>query len=202
MKKFALALMSASAAVFGFGLVASAAGYDPAVTVDPASPAPGGAYTVTYENCVVGDTIVFAQAESTPASVTGACESVGGPVAASVVALVAAGGPGFGTAVGEFTAAPTDAGKYDGTAGGDLSLSLPFSFEIMVETEPTHPPTEPTHPPTGPIAPTAPGAGGMLPDTGSNGIGTTTGVALGLFVAGLGMFVVAQVRRRQAPITL
>ena len=48
MKKFALALMAASAAVFGIGMATSAAGYDPAVTVSPASPSPGGSYTVTY----------------------------------------------------------------------------------------------------------------------------------------------------------
>lgn len=35
-----------------------------------------------------------------------------------------------------------------------------------------------------------------LPATGSNGISTTTGLAMGLFVVGLGLFVVAQARRR------
>jgi len=44
---------------------------------------------------------------------------------------------------------------------------------------------------------TIPGAG--LPATGSSGMGTTTGIALGLFVVGLGLFIVAQVRRRQQP---
>jgi LPXTG-motif cell wall-anchored protein len=192
MKKLALALMSASVAVFGFGMVVSAAGYDPAISVDPASPAPGGAYTVTYENCFVGDTITFTQDDSTPTSVTGECEPVNGVVLGSVIALLAQQGPELGVAVGEFDAAPTEAGVYDGTGVGERSPSLPFQFEIKVATEPTDPPTEPT-------TPTTEAPGGTLPQTGSNGIGTTTGIALGLFAAGLGMFVVAQVRRRQAP---
>ena len=47
------------------------------------------------------------------------------------------------------------------------------------------------------LAPTATAPGVGLPATGSNGIGTTAGLAIGLLVVGLGLFVVAQVRRRQ-----
>lgn len=75
MRKLALALMAASAAVFGFGIVAQAqTGYDPALTV--IQPTAGGSYTVTYQNCVVGDTITFTQAQSTPASGTAPCEAI------------------------------------------------------------------------------------------------------------------------------
>jgi hypothetical protein len=45
------------------------------------------------------------------------------------------------------------------------------------------------------LAATPPGG---LPATGSGGISTTTGIAIGLFVVGLGLFGVTQVRRRQA----
>jgi hypothetical protein len=45
------------------------------------------------------------------------------------------------------------------------------------------------------VAATVPGAG--LPATGSDGIGTTTGIALGLFVVGVGLFIVTRVRRSQ-----
>lgn len=38
---------------------------------------------------------------------------------------------------------------------------------------------------------------GGLPATGSGGIGTTTGIAAGLFAIGLGLFGVTQLRRRQ-----
>lgn len=39
---------------------------------------------------------------------------------------------------------------------------------------------------------------GGLPATGSDGVGTTTMMAMGVFVIGLGLFGVAQVRRRQS----
>lgn len=126
--------------------------------------------------------------------VTGDCEPVGGVVALSAATLFVQVAPSLGVAVGEFTAAPTEPGVYDGTAAGLQSPSLPFQFEITGVTDTTEVPTAPT-------TPTTAAPGGMLPESGANGIGTTTGIALGLFVAGLGMFVVAQVRRRQAPIT-
>jgi hypothetical protein len=45
------------------------------------------------------------------------------------------------------------------------------------------------------VAATTPPAG--LPATGSDGIGTTTGIAIGLLVVGLGLFIVTRVRRGQ-----
>jgi len=44
---------------------------------------------------------------------------------------------------------------------------------------------------------TQPNPSGQLPATGSDGIGTTTMIALGLLIAGLALFAVATVRRRQ-----
>ena len=191
MKKFALAMMAASAAVFGFGMVASAQGYDPAVTVDPASPDAGGAYTVTYDNCFVGETITFTQADSTPTEVTAPCEAVAAP--ASILGLLLPQQAALGSAVGSFTAAPTAPGDYTGTAAGVDSPSLPFMFTIAGDdTTTTMAPTTPTT--------EAPAA--ALPATGSNGIGTTTGIAIGLLAVGAGLFVVAQIRRRQEPGTV
>jgi hypothetical protein len=45
------------------------------------------------------------------------------------------------------------------------------------------------------VAPTVPPGG--LPATGSSGIGSTTGIAIGLFLVGLGLFVVTRLRRGQ-----
>jgi hypothetical protein len=45
------------------------------------------------------------------------------------------------------------------------------------------------------VSPTAPGGG--LPSTGSDGIGATTTIAIGLLAVGLGLFGVATVRRRR-----
>ena len=49
--------------------------------------------------------------------------------------------------------------------------------------------------PTTTVAAVSPPTG--LPATGSGGIGTTTGIAIGLFVVGLGLFVVTRLRRSQ-----
>jgi len=51
-------------------------------------------------------------------------------------------------------------------------------------------------PEAGAAAAATPSAG--LPATGSDGIGTTTGIAVGLLAVGLGLFIVTRVRRRQS----
>ena len=160
MKKLALALMAASAAMFGFGMVAEAQTYDPSVSVGTVTP--GGAYTATYTNCVAGETITFSQPESTPTTTTGVCS-------ASRVAT------------GTFTNAPTAPGTYTVTASGPTSPARTIVFSLAAA-----PTTVPA---------TVPGGG--LPATGSSGMGTTGGMAIGLLVVGLGLFAVAQVRRRQ-----
>lgn len=189
MRKLALALMAASAAVFGFGAVAQAqTGYDPVTTVVP--PAPGGPYTVTYQNCVVGDTITFTQAQSTPVSGTAPCAAISATqLTGSVVGLLLPQQTVSGNATFTFTSGPTTPGTYTVTAVGLQSPLQTFSFTL---------PGQATTTTIAPATPaTVPGTG--LPATGSDGIGATTGIALGLLVVGLGLFVVAQVRRRQVP---
>jgi hypothetical protein len=208
MKKFALALMAASAAVFGIGMVTSAAGYDPAVTVNPAAPTAGGSYSVTYQNCAVGDTITFSQPQSTPTSVTGTCVAVdNADLAGSVIGLLLPQQtPALGNATGTFTAAPLSPGTYNGTAVGQRSATQTFAFTIPGQastTSTTLAPTTTLAATTTTAAPvttapvTTPGTG--LPATGSDGVGVMTGIALGLFAVGLGLFIVAQVRRKQSP---
>ncbi len=73
--------------------------------------------------------------------------------------------------------APSAAGTYPGTATcGDVVAS----FSVVV------------------AAPTTPPGG--LPATGSGGIDTTTGIAMGLLAVGLGLFGVTLVRRRQTAV--
>jgi hypothetical protein len=165
MKKFALAVMAASAVVFGSGLPAQAQtpSYSTSVTVGPVTS--GGPYTVDYVNCVPGETITFSQPESTPTSVTAVCPGEGT----------------VGTATASFANAPTAPGDYTVTATGTQSPTRTTTFSLAG---------------AGVTVPaTVPEAG--LPATGSDGVGATTGVALGLLAVGLGLFVVAQIRRRQ-----
>jgi FlaG/FlaF family flagellin (archaellin) len=194
MKKLALALMAASAAMFGFGIVASAQApsqYSQSIAVTPNPVTAGGPYTVVYANCIVGDTITFTQLNSTPTSVTGLCNSATVTLTGSIMGLLLPqGSAAYGTATATFSNAPTTPGTYNGVGVGELSPSLPFQFVIpgQVVTTTIAPTTVPA---------TVPGSG--LPATGSGGLGTTTGIAVGLLAVGLGLFVVAQVRRRQSP---
>jgi len=170
MKKLALAMITASAVMFGFGSAASAQNYVTSIAVG--TPGPGAAYSSTYTNCVPGETITFVQPQSTPVTVTGVCSATR-------------------VAVGNFTAAPTTAGTFTVTGTGTTSPARTASFAIALTTLPD------TGAPAGggAVAPQVPGGG--LPATGSNGIGTTTTIALSLLVVGFGLFAVAQLRRRQ-----
>ena len=191
MKKIALALMAASAAVFGFGMVAAAQTTQYGQAISILNPVTAGApYTVVYANCVVGDTITFTQPQSTPTSVDGTCVGAGATLTGSVVGLLLPQQQQpSATATATFTSAPTP-GTYNGTAVGQLQPVDPLPVH---DSRPGRPPRP--APTTVPV--TVPGGG--LPATGSGGIGTTTGIAIGLLVVGLGLFVVAQVRRRQHP---
>jgi uncharacterized membrane protein YtjA (UPF0391 family) len=194
MKKLALALIAASAAVFGFGLVAQAQGYTP--TIPPIGPVtPGGSYTVTVNNCVPGEQVTFTQLQSTPTVIVATCSGALPTLTGSVIGLLLPQQGALPTASATFTAAPTAPGTYNGTAVGAQSGSTPFSFTIPGQTATTVPP--PTT--AAPVPTTQPALVGGLPATGSGGISTTTGIAVGLLVVGLGLFVVAQVRRRQEP---
>lgn len=167
MKKFALALMAAAAAVFGVGMVANA--YPPvpdAPGVSDSTPAPGGTFTVTSA-CAVPETVTFTIPGD---SDTATCE----PGATGAFLLLQQTTPD-GVATGTLTA-PTAAGTYTvtitGSSSGDLGT---VSVTVAAQTDP----------------------GGGLPATGSDGVATTTWIAAGLLIVGLGLFAVATVRRRQ-----
>ena len=175
MKKLALAMIAASAMLIGFGAVASAqVGYRPSLTIG--APSPGGPFAATYTNCVNGETITFTQPQSTPASISVVCAG--------------------NSATANFTAAPTATGTFVITASGTTSEVLTQSFSIA-GTPSTLPATGGTDGGagggSGPVVP----PGTDLPATGSNGIGSVTTIALGLLAVGFGLFVVAQLRRRQ-----
>ena len=179
MKKLALALMAASAAIFGFGMVAEAQTYTTSVSVGPRDAA-GGAVHGHLRQLRAGETITFSQPQSTPETTTGVC--VGSvTLTGSVVGLLLPAQAASGTATGSFTTAPTAPGTYTVTGTGTTSPARTTTFTIAGSTT-TVPATVP---------------GGGLPATGSDGTGTTTGIAIGLLVVGLGLFAVAQVRRRQ-----
>ncbi len=183
MKKLALALVSISALVFGFGMVANAQ-YVPAGsgTVTPSSPPPGTPFTVRV-NCTAGAgnvTFVF-----NGGSFSFPC-TAGSGLAGSVVGFVAQTPTGTSTAT---LTAPTTPGTYPGTATQGGTQVGAFSVTVPGQAATTVPAST-----TAPVV-TTPGSG--LPATGSGGISTTTGIAIGLLVVGLGLFVVAQVRRRQ-----
>lgn len=77
-------------------------------------------------------------------------------------------------------AAPSTPGSYPVVVSGVQGFS--FTTSITVASQATTPVTTP---------------GGGLPATGSDGIGASTGIAIGLLAVGVGLFLVAQVRRRQ-----
>jgi LPXTG-motif cell wall-anchored protein len=168
MKKLALGLISASAAVFGFGLVADA--YPPpavSVSVDDPTPAPNQQLNVTFRGCEPGETVRFVLLSSTD---TSPCNGT-----SSGLSLLLQAAPS-GTSIGQVTA-PSSAGTYTGTATGQTS-GRTGTFTVVV--------SQATSPPGG------------LPATGSSGISTSTTVAIGLLVVGAGLFAVSQIRRRQA----
>ncbi|MEM1335965.1 MAG: hypothetical protein AAGG08_21155 [Actinomycetota bacterium] len=174
MKKFALALMAAAAAVFGVGMVADA--YPPPVsspTIDDPTAVDGQTVTIQIP-CVPPETvtltIVFDLTNATIATLTDECE----PTAAPGFALL---GSATATGVATFTVtAPSTVGGYTATATGSASGALgAVTFTVSAASTPT----------------------GGLPATGSDGIGTTTWIAGSLLLVGLGLFAVATVRRRQ-----
>jgi hypothetical protein len=138
----------------------------------------------------VNEVITFTQANSTPTSVTGTC-TASASITGSVVGLLLPQQVVRGNATGTFTASPTAAGTYTVTAVGPQSGTQTTTFTVAQQATTTTTAAPAT---TAPPA-TVPGTG--LPATGSDGIAATTGIAIGLLVVGLGLFVVAQVRRRQ-----
>jgi hypothetical protein len=170
MKVVALVCMALAAAVLGGGLVADA--YPPSaltVSVSPSTVEPGGAVVVTIEGCVPGDDLAVTL-EAVTATVT--CEGTVG--AAFLLGLA----PSAGTAEATLDA-PGLAGTYTGTVRGPQSGEATFTVTVTA-------------------GPADRSAAGTLPSTGGGRIDATMAIAVGLFGVGLGLFVVARVRRRAA----
>ncbi|MDJ0771447.1 MAG: LPXTG cell wall anchor domain-containing protein [Ilumatobacter sp.] len=178
MKKIAAALMIAGAALMAGGAVVDA--YPPGsgpFTAEPTSPIPGQDFTITVDDCAVGEIVIFSFPLPVGAVVVNEpCVASGGTPAFMLGFLAA---PATGTASATFTA-PDAPGTYTGSA--EYS-GRTLNFVITVQAAPT-------------TTTTAAPAGG-LPATGSSSGNTTMIIATVLLLAGAGMFGVAQVRRRQ-----
>lgn len=119
MKKFALALMAVSAAIFGTGLVANA--YPPGAGVVTTSSATGVAgYTVTVNTtCQPGETVTVTLVDETATATCGAAGT------ASLLSLSNAGSASVNVI------APAVAGSYTGTILGSVTGDL-GSFTVTV----------------------------------------------------------------------
>jgi hypothetical protein len=172
MKKMALAMCVAAAAALGFGGAASAqySADEFQAFANPPSVGPGGAVTVTVTGCEPGETVTVVLVDDTEVSV---CEATG------PVGLRRGNVEASGRAVVEVVA-PMTPGQYEGLASGSISTRS-SSFSITVTA----------------AAAAAPSPSGELPSTGSGGIDSTLLIALGALAVGLGLVVVAGLRRRR-----
>lgn len=167
MKKFALSVIVAAAAIFGTGVAAQASTYPPGATISsPGATGPGESFPVTVSGCNPGVVITF---EFEGETKTATC---GEPGALTV---------GTGTASTTFVA-PTAGGIYAGTATGTDGFRGTFSVTVAAAPATT-------------VAPVTPPGG--LPATGSDGTSTMTMMAIGIFIVGGGLLLVSQKRRRQ-----
>jgi len=133
-------------------------------TVTPTAPTPGGAYTVTYPNCRVGETVTFSQLQSTPASVTATCAAPSGLLRPAQAA--------GGNATASFTAAPRTAGSYTVNMVGSVSGTKTATFVITTAASPVAP--------AAPIGGSPSGSStGTIPATGSS---TTAVVVWGILL--------------------
>ena len=105
-------------------------------TVTPASPAPGASYQVSFPNCQVGETITFAQPQSTPASVTAPCQSASTLDTGSVQGLRMPAQLTTATATGSFTNAPTNPGSFTVTMTGTASAQRTVTFVVVAASTP------------------------------------------------------------------
>jgi hypothetical protein len=185
MKKLGLVLLAASAAVFGFGMVAAAQTYSQAISLTPPNPSPGQSYTAAYGNCTLGDTITFTQSASTPATVTGRCVKVSGvDDSGSQLGVLVPQQVAYGIATAGFAKAPTAPGTYTVTASGLRSPTRTATFTIAAAPATVRPTT---------VVPAAPDGG--VPVTGSSGSSKVNVMPFGLLAVAIGLLVVAQVRR-------
>ncbi len=218
MRKIALGLAAAAAAIFGLGTAVSAGATVPvSLVLDTSTPDPGGQYTATYVNCFPGETVTFDQADSTPATQDAICDGV-------VPALQGAAqglrmprqvpSPGYGVATVTFIA-PTAPNTYTVTGSGQQS-NRPANAQFVIAQAPTTAPPTTAAPTTaapttaapttaGPTtaAPTTTAAGvgsaGQLPETGSSEAATTAAIAVTLLAGGLGLVVLASRRPGTGP---
>ena len=178
MKKLVAAVAAVFAIVLGSAGIASASppGGDD-VTVGDSTVTAGAPVDVSAD-CTVGETVTFTLDGSSDTSVC-------------VASTDAEDTSGEGTS-GVSLTAPTAPGTYTGTVSGSVSGDL-GTFTVVVEGA------------TGSGEGTTGGSGGggtatpsgQLPATGSDSSGAITTIAIGLLVAGLGLFAVATIRRRQ-----
>jgi LPXTG-motif cell wall-anchored protein len=175
MKKFALSLIVAAAAIFGTGVAAQAQPpYPPAAEVSPIKTAgPGDRFTVNVKGCTPNAAkkdvaFVFRGQDQ-----NNLCSDVKGNSNALT--------DGTGTSSATFVA-PMAAGTYTGTATGTDGFRVTFSVTVAAA-----PPVA-----AAPVVPV-----GGLPVTGSDGTSTMTMMAFGILALGGGLLVVSQMRRRQ-----
>jgi hypothetical protein len=172
MKKLALAIMSAAIAILGFGVVAEAQyGARDGVTVSPSTVPASGNVTLTINGCTPGEVLTV----TLEGNVVGTATCNAGATLGSFVTAGLLSQAGSGSATITFQA-PAAAGTYNGTVVGNLDYNQAFQIVVIAASTPP----------------------GGLPATGSGGIDSTLAVALGLFAVGLGLFGVAQFRRRQS----
>lgn len=148
-------------------------------TVTPSSPIPGGAYSVVFPNCQVGETISFSQSASTPASVTDVCKASSALTSGSVVGLRMPAQATGGTATGRFTAAPTAPGSYTVTMTGTASAQRTTTFVVVGASTPVAG-VNTAGSPTG-------SSGGTIPSTGSS---TTSLIVWGVLLLVFGRMVI------------
>jgi LPXTG-motif cell wall-anchored protein len=170
MKKFAVSLIATVVGVFGFGAVAGAQyGASPfTVVASPTTVGPSEVVTVTVQGCEPGENLIATLGEQ---SDDATCEGASGLGSTTNRQTQVSTGNATMTVT-----APPALGTYTGTVTGE-SNSATFTITVIAQS----------------AAPT-----GSLPQTGSNGIGTTTTIALGLLAVGVGMLAVTQIRRRRA----
>jgi len=184
MKKFALSIVIAAAAIFGSGVAAQASTYPPSSI---ATVAAGGTFDATINGCTPPEIVTFL---FEGVSKTAPC--LPGPSSLRSAAATV----GTGTASVTFDA-PSVPGNYVATATGSAGFRGSYSISV---TAVGVTPAAPVAPITS-VAPAAPAAPvtplGGLPATGADGISTMTMIAIGFFVVGGGLLVVSQLRRRQ-----
>ncbi len=167
MNKFTMSVIATLAAIFGFGAVANAQ-YGASPFGVTASPTVGPSGPVTIT--VRGcEPGQSLTATLVDQSDAATCTGVDGPQSS-------AAGPATGNATMTVTT-PKVAGTYTGTvASASVGNNATFTVTVVAQ---------------------AATRTGSLPQTGSDGIGTTTTIALGLVAVGVGMLVVTQIRRRR-----